>query len=142
MLKFSLPSLSLFRFTFEEQFARFPAYIRVSSSTEYTEQSFEFSFSLIAVLQSAVGDRFSLTFLTPTTSFGDGFIPTTKDRDRVLSTLNVLIQALDIAKDACGIPPAQIALGSAGVLLTMIRVCSPILCEEKRLIRAFLRHDV
>ena len=45
-----------------------------------------------------------------------------KGRDSLLSTLDVLIQALGIAKDTCGIPPAQIAIGSANVLLTMIRV--------------------
>ena len=45
-------------------------------------------------------------------------------RDGVLSTLDVLIQGLSIAKDTCGIPPAQIAFGAAGVLLTMIRVPS------------------
>ena len=45
-----------------------------------------------------------------------------KERDGVLSALDVLIQALNLAKDSCGIPPAQIALGSAAVLLTMIRV--------------------
>jgi hypothetical protein len=44
-------------------------------------------------------------------------------RDGVLSTLDVFIQALNFAKDSCGIPPAQIAFGSASVLLTMIRVC-------------------
>ena len=46
-------------------------------------------------------------------------------RDVVLPTLDVFIQALNIAKDACGIPHAQIALGSAGTLLTMIRVHFP-----------------
>jgi hypothetical protein len=65
-----------------------------------------------------------------------------KGRDRILSTLNVLIQAIDVAKDACGVPPAQIALGSASVLLTMIRVCSPILCEDEPLTHVFLGHDV
>ena len=45
-----------------------------------------------------------------------------KGRDGVLSALDVLIQALSLAKDTCGIPPAQIALGSAAILLTMIRV--------------------
>ena len=48
-------------------------------------------------------------------------------RDRVLPTLDVFIQVLNIAKDACGIPPAQIAFGSASVLLAMIRVRFPIL---------------
>jgi hypothetical protein len=45
-----------------------------------------------------------------------------KGRDGVLTALDVLIQTLNIAKDACGIPPAQVALGSASVLLTIIRV--------------------
>ena len=45
-----------------------------------------------------------------------------KGRDGVLSALDVLIQALTLAKDTCGVPPAQIALGSAVALLTMIRV--------------------
>jgi hypothetical protein len=45
-----------------------------------------------------------------------------KRRDGVLTALNILIQTLNIAKDACGIPPAQVALGSASVLLTTIRV--------------------
>ena len=51
-----------------------------------------------------------------------------KGRDVVLPTLDVFIQTLNIAKDACGIPPAQIALGSASTLLTMIRVHFPLLC--------------
>ena len=42
--------------------------------------------------------------------------------DRVVPTLDVLIQVLNIATHACGIPPAQIAFGSASVLLVMIRV--------------------
>ena len=45
-----------------------------------------------------------------------------KARDGILSALDVFIQVLNIAKDTCGIPPAQIAFGSASVLLTMIRV--------------------
>jgi hypothetical protein len=53
-----------------------------------------------------------------------------KGRDVALPTLDVFIQALNIAKDACGIPPAQIALGSASTLLTMIRVSFLLLpCE-------------
>jgi hypothetical protein len=46
-------------------------------------------------------------------------------RDRLLSTLDVFIQVLNLAKDTCGIPPAQVAFGSASVLLTMIRVRFP-----------------
>jgi hypothetical protein len=55
--------------------------------------------------------------------------------DGVFSTLDVLIQTLNLAKDTCGIPPAQVAFGSAGVLLTMIRVRPPLLlCEDEYLI--------
>ena len=49
--------------------------------------------------------------------------PKSKGHDRVLSALDAFITALDLAKDACGIHPAQIAFASASVLLTMIRVC-------------------
>jgi hypothetical protein len=54
-----------------------------------------------------------------------------KGRDAALTTLNLLIQALNVAKDACAIPPAQVAFGSASVLLTMIRVCLSLLREDK-----------
>ena len=60
-----------------------------------------------------------------------------KGRDAVLPALDVLIQALNIAKDACGIPPAQIALGSASTLLSLIRVSFPILCKFEHLPMSF-----
>ena len=53
-----------------------------------------------------------------------------KGRDGALSTLDVLIQVLTIAKGACGIPPAQVAFGSAVALLAMIRVRGPRLCDD------------
>ena len=40
----------------------------------------------------------------------------------MISTLDGLIQVLDLAKDACGIPPAQ----AVSILITMIKVCHPI----------------
>ena len=43
-------------------------------------------------------------------------------RDGVISTLDVFIQTLTLAKDTCGVLPAQVTFGSAVVLLTMIRV--------------------
>ena len=58
-----------------------------------------------------------------------------KGRERVLPTLDVFIQVLSIAKDTCGIPPAQVAFGSAGVLLSMIRARFPQLCKDDILIR-------
>lgn len=45
-----------------------------------------------------------------------------KMRDRVLSALDALIQALSRAKDDRGIPPSQNALDSASSLLNTIRV--------------------
>jgi hypothetical protein len=57
-----------------------------------------------------------------------------KGRNVVLPTLDVFIQVLNIAKDACGIPPAQIALSSASTLLTMIRVRFPLLLNKDRLL--------
>ena len=56
-----------------------------------------------------------------------------KGRDGALSTLDALIQILSLAKDTCGIPPAQIALGSAVVLLSMIRVPLPLFRENEPL---------
>ena len=48
-----------------------------------------------------------------------------KGRDGLFSALDVLIQALNVAKDTCDIPPAQSAFDSACALLTMIRVPPP-----------------
>jgi len=45
-----------------------------------------------------------------------------KGRDGALSSLNVVIEALNLAKEISGITPAKAAFGSVGVLLTMIRV--------------------
>ena len=62
-----------------------------------------------------------------------------KGRDLVTPTLDVFIQALNIAKDACGIPPAQIALGSACTLLTMIRVHFP-LYKDGQVVDLYIGH--
>jgi len=45
-----------------------------------------------------------------------------KGRDNTYSSLSVTIEALNLAKDVCGITPAKIAFGSVSALLTMIRV--------------------
>jgi hypothetical protein len=55
-------------------------------------------------------------------------------RDGALSTLDAFIQAFSLIKDTCGIPPAQIAFGSAVIVLTLIRVYPPPLCQDKLLI--------
>jgi hypothetical protein len=46
-----------------------------------------------------------------------------KGRDGVLSTLNVTIETLNLAKEICSITPAKAAFGSVSALLTMIKVC-------------------
>jgi hypothetical protein len=46
-------------------------------------------------------------------------------RDGVLSALDIVIQGLDLAKDTCGIPPAQAVFGIVSALLTMMRARFP-----------------
>ena len=53
-----------------------------------------------------------------------------KRQENALSLLDVTIGALNLAKDACGIPPAQAAFGSVSILLTMIRVRFPLLSDD------------
>jgi hypothetical protein len=65
-----------------------------------------------------------------------------KGRDRVLSALDIVIQGLDIAKDSCGIPPAQAAFGVVSALLTMIKVHFPLPCDKLRPTHAHLGHHV
>lgn len=57
-----------------------------------------------------------------------------KGHNGALSTLDVLIQVLTLAKDICGIPPAQDVFGSAVTLLAMIRVIFSPLCGNVLLI--------
>jgi hypothetical protein len=47
-----------------------------------------------------------------------------------------------MAKDACGIPPAQVALSSANALLTLIRVSFPLLYEDELPAHVYPGHDV
>ena len=47
-----------------------------------------------------------------------------KGRNGALSSLNVTIEAMNIAKEISAIAPAKAAFGSVSVLLTMIRVRS------------------
>ena len=56
--------------------------------------------------------------------------PSSTGRDRGISTLDGLIQVLDLAKDACGVPPAQVVFASVSALLTMIRVYSLLFCNR------------
>ena len=52
-----------------------------------------------------------------------------KGRDGVVSSLNVAIEAMNLAKELSSITPARAVFGSVGALLIMIRVC-PILHNE------------
>jgi hypothetical protein len=65
-----------------------------------------------------------------------------KGHDGVLTTLDVFIQGLGLAKDTCGIPPAQIAFGTACALLTMIRVRLPFLSDDELSIDVYLGYNV
>lgn len=55
-------------------------------------------------------------------------------RDGVLSTLDVIIQGLNLVKDTCGIPPAQAAIGTVSALLTMMKVRFLLFRDEKLLV--------
>ena len=63
-----------------------------------------------------------------------------REREGVLPTFDVVIQALRLAKDTCGIPPAAVAFGSANALLTIIRVNFPPPYDDEGLIRLPLGH--
>ena len=53
-----------------------------------------------------------------------------KGRDRTLSSLNIAIEALNLAKEAASVTPAKVVFGSVSILLTMIRVSSPLSAIE------------
>jgi len=50
-------------------------------------------------------------------------------RGDIISLFNAAIEAVNFAKEASSITPAKAAFASAGILLTMIKVCF-ILCDE------------
>ena len=45
-----------------------------------------------------------------------------KRRDLILSSLNVAIEASNLAKDLCSITPAKPVFGTFSVILTMVKV--------------------
>ena len=45
-----------------------------------------------------------------------------KGRDRILSSLDIAIEGLNLAKEVSSITPAKALFGSASILLTMIKV--------------------
>jgi len=48
-----------------------------------------------------------------------------KGRDGSISSLNIAIEALNLAKEAASVTPAKAVFGSVSILLTMIRVRFP-----------------
>jgi len=53
-----------------------------------------------------------------------------KGRDGTISSLNIAIEGLNLAKELSDITPARAVFGSASVLLTMIKVRFPLFCDE------------
>ena len=51
-----------------------------------------------------------------------------KRREDVLSSLNVIIEGLNVAQNLSSITPAKAVFGTVGVILTMIRVSFLLLC--------------
>ena len=52
-------------------------------------------------------------------------------RDGVLSTLNLAIDGLNLAKEVSSITPVKAAFGTVAILLAMIRVSPLLSCNEK-----------
>jgi len=49
-----------------------------------------------------------------------------KGRDGTLSSLNIAIEAMNLAKEVSSITPAKVVFGSVSILLTMVRVRFPL----------------
>ena len=60
-----------------------------------------------------------------------------KERNGTISSLNVAIDTLNLARDISGIAPAQVAFGSVSTLLTMIRVRFALFCTDKLLVDTY-----
>jgi hypothetical protein len=67
--------------------------------------------------------------------------PQPKARDGVVSTLDVAIELLNLGRVTCSISPAQVAFGSVGVLLTIIRVCCLLFCGGELPVDVYPGHD-
>jgi len=76
------------------------------------------SFKLGADSSSQPAHHTAFSCLSTTADRSQGL----KGPDRVLSSLNMAVGALDRAKEATNATPAKAAFTSAGILLTMIRV--------------------
>ena len=51
-------------------------------------------------------------------------------RDNTLTLLNAAIEAMNLAKEVMSVTPAQAAFASVVVLLTLIRVCLLLFCDD------------
>ena len=56
---------------------------------------------------------------------------TQRRRDGTLSSLNVAIEAINLAKEISSITPAKAVFGSVSVILMMIRVGFLLVCARK-----------
>jgi len=52
----------------------------------------------------------------------DAISPRPKRQDGVVTSLNIAIEAMNLAKEASSVTPAKAVFGVVGVLLTMIKV--------------------
>jgi len=64
-----------------------------------------------------------------------------KEREGVLSSLNVAIEGLNLAKEIAAVAPAKAAFGSVSVLLTMVRVRFLPFCDNGLLVYAYPGFD-
>ena len=46
-----------------------------------------------------------------------------KGQDGTISSLNIAIEAMNLAKEVSSITPAKAVFGSVSILITMVRVC-------------------
>ena len=53
-----------------------------------------------------------------------------RERNGVLSSLNMAIEGLNLAKELASATPAKAVFGSVAILLTMIRVSFPLFRDE------------
>jgi len=53
-----------------------------------------------------------------------------RGREGAISALNAAIEALNLMKEVASVTPAKAAFGSVSVLLTMIKVCPVLLCND------------
>ena len=53
-----------------------------------------------------------------------------KGREDVIEELNATIEATTLAEKVSTIAPAKIVFGSVVILLALIRVCFPFLCQD------------